>query len=337
MSRFYSFRRQLILPLFVLPLLFAGCGDDKKDDPQPNNPDTPSGPTGKLTFATSGTSNSSTKIQEYDFAVGRPAQLITGYEGTRLPNGEIFFIRAEWTTDEVRIGTANGATSTKLFEANCSNGLSYPQVNAAGDRFALTAYYRCTQIPGAPQYGTFVMNRSGQIVARYDSVYQGTFAANGTMVFTGAIDEGNFSAAIIPSASRGEGLYRVNPGGGRPVKIPVAVDKPLYPAISPDGSKVAFSLNDHIWVVNIDGSGLRQVTSGSRSETYPVWSPNGSLIACLCYGTDFPGALFGFNVVSVVPANATTEMINSAPVYVQDPTSSNTGNLMRGDGPLTWR
>ncbi len=56
-------------------------------------------------------------------------------------------------------------------------------------------------------------------------------------------------------------------------------------AWSPDGSLIAFgfsqggeSATSHIWVMAPDGSGLRQVTSGSSSGMDPSWSPNSSSI-----------------------------------------------------------
>jgi Tol biopolymer transport system component len=58
------------------------------------------------------------------------------------------------------------------------------------------------------------------------------------------------------------------------------------PAISPDGSKVAFVSNFisgpgryDIFTVNIDGSNLQQLTSYTLSARHPSWSPDGSKIA----------------------------------------------------------
>jgi Tol biopolymer transport system component len=60
------------------------------------------------------------------------------------------------------------------------------------------------------------------------------------------------------------------------------------PDWSPDGSKIVFTakepgccfLND-VWVVNADGSGLRNLTdsAGGVGEDHPVWSPEGNQIA----------------------------------------------------------
>lgn len=55
------------------------------------------------------------------------------------------------------------------------------------------------------------------------------------------------------------------------------------PAVSPDGKRIAFmSQRDGDWdiyVVNSDGSGLRQLTNDPASDGLPVWSPDGRAIA----------------------------------------------------------
>ena len=53
---------------------------------------------------------------------------------------------------------------------------------------------------------------------------------------------------------------------------------------SPDGMRLAFTSKlksgPQIWVVNADGSGLRQLTAGADGSTSvsPVWSPDGSTL-----------------------------------------------------------
>jgi len=63
------------------------------------------------------------------------------------------------------------------------------------------------------------------------------------------------------------------------------------PAISPDGHTIVFSrgwvdkMKDqqraNLWVVNSDGSRLRELTSGAWRDSNPVWSPDGQRIAFL--------------------------------------------------------
>ncbi|HET9449978.1 MAG TPA: LpqB family beta-propeller domain-containing protein, partial [Aggregicoccus sp.] len=57
------------------------------------------------------------------------------------------------------------------------------------------------------------------------------------------------------------------------------------PTVSPDGKRVAFVLRTtdleankgrtDLWLVNADGSGLRQLTSHEANDSQPVWSPDG--------------------------------------------------------------
>jgi Tol biopolymer transport system component len=56
------------------------------------------------------------------------------------------------------------------------------------------------------------------------------------------------------------------------------------PSVSPDGKTIAFSRAipgepPHIYLVGIDGSGLRRFTQGNLAEIQPVWSPDGTRIA----------------------------------------------------------
>ncbi|HTJ00805.1 MAG TPA: hypothetical protein VL527_18125 [Dongiaceae bacterium] len=56
----------------------------------------------------------------------------------------------------------------------------------------------------------------------------------------------------------------------------------LSPAVSPDGSKVAMILSKSgwvdLWVCNIDGSGLKELTHSPQDESSPCWSPDGKWI-----------------------------------------------------------
>jgi Tol biopolymer transport system component len=49
------------------------------------------------------------------------------------------------------------------------------------------------------------------------------------------------------------------------------------PTWSPDGSRIVFvrwqAGRSHLWLINADGTGLRQLTGGPRSQRAPAWQP----------------------------------------------------------------
>ncbi len=52
-----------------------------------------------------------------------------------------------------------------------------------------------------------------------------------------------------------------------------------YPAISPDGSTIAFAFQGDIWKVSTKGGKAERLTSNDAYDVAPVWSPDGSNIA----------------------------------------------------------
>lgn len=64
----------------------------------------------------------------------------------------------------------------------------------------------------------------------------------------------------------------------------------ISPSVSPDGSKLAMILSKSgspdLWVANLDGSGLKQLTRTKGAEASPCWSPDGRTI---CFVSDDPG------------------------------------------------
>src|SRR5215216_581814 len=72
--------------------------------------------------------------------------------------------------------------------------------------------------------------------------------------------------------------------GGTPAQIVGSKDGVnMQPALSPDGSRVAFSSKRDgkfsLYVVGVDGEGLRRLTDGPGDDSEPAWSPDGKRIA----------------------------------------------------------
>ena len=58
-----------------------------------------------------------------------------------------------------------------------------------------------------------------------------------------------------------------------------AVLSARMPAPSPDGSSIAFCYMGDIWIVDAEGGVARRLTVHEADDSFPSWSPNGSLIA----------------------------------------------------------
>ena len=117
------------------------------------------------------------------------------------------------------------------------------------------------------------------------------WSPDGSRIAFGSFAEGRQSIHVMNFDGSGE--HRVSPDGYD--------SDDMEPAWSPDGSQIAFASTRpfngswHIWVMNADGSGLRQVTS--EFSTGPAWSPDGSRIAYL-------GSGGGISVVNADGSNA---------------------------------
>ena len=97
-------------------------------------------------------------------------------------------------------------------------------------------------------------------------------------------------------------------GTGDPKRLTDADDGPdSQPAWSPDGSEIAFSRrvsqsNNDIFVMNVNGSDVREVTDSKAFDTRPCWSPDGKtlLISSNRKSIDGgPGKTFGLALIRI--------------------------------------
>lgn len=67
---------------------------------------------------------------------------------------------------------------------------------------------------------------------------------------------------------------------GALTRLTDSTDADMYPKWSPDGSTIAWVSgapgNSHIWIMNSDGSGKRQLTTAAGMQGWPEWSPDGT-------------------------------------------------------------
>lgn len=98
---------------------------------------------------------------------------------------------------------------------------------------------------------------------------------------------------------------------------------------SPDGKQLAFTWGNHIHVINLDGSGLHQVTQGALGEAYASWSPDGAYLLF-----KYPGFATDVDDGSLRYGGSTEAFIVPATAIRADPGNQSPANPIRVKAPF---
>lgn len=96
-----------------------------------------------------------------------------------------------------------------------------------------------------------------------------------------------------------------------------------YPAISPDGTTIAFAYKGDLYSVSVNGGEARQLTTHTAFDSHPVWSPDSKKIA---FQSNREGSLdiFVIDAKGGAPTRLTTNSGSETPIALQTTTMCST-------------
>lgn len=338
--------RLLVLPALLLPLacLFA----------QKSTTSTPAWK-GQIIFGYSGDD-----IQLFDLATRKnPSLFKEAFQPFLTPSGDIYFVSQRFGQRNAVIRRSN-ATATQFRDvldmtsnnpafkqrledysvirgtgnSGVLDGLLHPKVSPNGRYLAVTINGDEQQIYNKESVAIFDLATT-KMVAQFPGKYHGSWTPDNRLVMAGSDKWGSTDQKLNHGPE--PGLYISNADFSALTRIDKGLDDPApyHPSVSPDGRQVAFVLNDHVWVMSLNGQGLRQLTAADNDniETFPTWSPDGRFIASWVYKT-FERTYY--TALAIVPANAPRPVVlsNTAPVWPKDTRGY---RLSGGSMQLSWK
>lgn len=163
-------------------------------------------------------------------------------------------------------------------------------------------------------FATLIIDiNSQETIATWDGAYAGTWMPDGRLLL-----------------ASNEGLFVLDESFDNPTRLGDEITSAVNnPAVSPDGTSIAFEYNQQIWGMNIDGTGARQLLYGGARLRYPVWAPDGT--ATLAY-LALPSRENYHSIIYVADlVNGQAYALNLDPV-LEFPIDS----LRTVKGPISW-
>ena len=307
--------------------LYTSC---KKQDTT-NNTNNGVSATGSLVFE-----GAVFQINTTTLGSGTIADRFGGFDPSWTPDGRIIFELTDQVTGknqnpQIMIANADGSGLTMLNDV----GISYTDANP-NPKMSKDGKYFCYNfvngLSSATQ-GLRIYNMNGIMQTALANLFDGSWAPDGSIVAAGTVDD----PAILSGATYTPGtagLFKISPDFKTITPIGSGLTTPWFPCVSPDGTKIAFGMNNHIWVINMDGTGLKQITTSNGVETNPSWSPDGNSIGAL---SNAAASYFGGNGYAIVPSNPSSpaSVSSSDKVWVAD-NNSNTG-IIEPTGNVSWK
>lgn len=265
---------------------------------------------GTITYATP-----ADEIHVYDVAAQSDSKIFDdGAAPDRAPDGTIVFTdETALTKSQLATMDANGGGEQVIVDPGTSVAYLNPVVSPDGSKIALTYFPRDFPKKLTQVNGVAIVDKTGAVLSTLEGVFDPAWTPDGRLVVAGTVDVPSGTSEAKPTESpKAKGLFVSDAALTTVTAIPATFTDPKHPAVSPDGKLVAFSDNDDIWVVGIDGSAPHAITTGDNVDTHPQFSPDGASVAVESYGYVAEGGTL-YTTVAVVSAQGPAVDLKNTP------------------------
>lgn len=206
---------------------------------------------------------------------------------------------ADADADDLVIGDIGGGVTDVIpliAEVDFGTGEVVPQFSPDGTRIAVELGF-IYEVEEPFQ----VLDREGEAILELTGVLGSAWTPDGQLVLTGQ-----------PGSAEVPGVYLVDVDGTGQLlrEFPEYEGSPTRPAVSPDGTQVAYTYEGHVYLLPLAGGEHEQLTIGRTTEGEPAWSPDGRSVA---FARDSPGSC---PELWVVPADAGLTDVQPADEFV---------------------
>jgi TolB protein len=294
---------------------------------------------GKLTYGFSGSD-----IRQYDLALKTDKTIFQKAKDPFVASGtEIFFINEGFPKRNLLVKKSNstGTQFKEVLDMSPDNEEykeqleSYSVIRGTGISAILDRISDPRVSPDGKYLSVTIFGYPGQafekncvaifdiatkkLSKKYEDMYYASWLPGGRLLAAGS--HKTVSINDNEYHSKKPGIFIVDLQSGDVKRIDPVLDDPApyHPSASPDGKRVAFILNNHVWVMDIDGKNMKQLTDvdNDNIETFPVWSPDGKFVASWCYKT-FEKSYY--TAIAIVSSTAAKPVVlsNNAAVWPRD-------------------
>jgi hypothetical protein len=299
----------------------------------------------------------SLNVNAYSFTAKTDRTLFSDGRDPFVAKGDIYFmserfpkrgqlVRKRSTAgqykDVLDMSNENPAYRDELANYSVINGTGISSVMQYMDdpKVSPDGKYLSVTILGAPR-NAFTKNcvaifdvASQKLITKFDDKYYGSWTPDNRLVVCGTYKRGSADEKLYESSEPGifitdrslQSLSRIDPQLNDP--------SPYHASVSHDGKKVAYVLDGHIWVMNIDGSNNHQLTDvdNDNTETYPCFSPDDQFVACWAYKT-FERSFFTAIAIVNVNTRNPIALSDKAAVWPKDKKGY---RISGGSKQLSW-